>query len=260
MSEINAHGATTECGIGVCLMMECKSKMEAALSAVKSRSSNTKRVTSKPTASGPRRATRYMLHAATGSAIMNVFSKESELAFGKPLDVGYLARRRRRFVHEWDEIVYLNRRMLLLILVRRNPRAARQLVAKLLGLLASVDSNQEAILGQECRCIAAYLVGNFQLAAQHCSKGIRLVKRFLRVARNVRHYMNDSLPMRYCVLAALNELAGKHAAAETAVLAAERAAGGAGPRKRQAYYREFISLKHPRPRSPTLANSPTEPR
>src|ERR1043166_8937283 len=74
---------------------------------------------------------------------------------------------RRKFKSAWDQIGYLQDKLLYWLYQREDARTARFFAKRLESLLSRADPKQEAILGQECRSLIFESRGNFPQAIAH---------------------------------------------------------------------------------------------
>jgi hypothetical protein len=84
---------------------------------------------------------------------------------------------RRKFKSPWDEVQYLYLKLLHWFYGKQLPAKARPYAARLQRLLKREDSDQESILGQECRSLICELRGDLVGAIRHREAEIRRIRR-----------------------------------------------------------------------------------
>src|SRR5438105_3257246 len=91
---------------------------------------------------------------------------------------------RRKFVSQWDEICYLYDKLLYWLYGREDVSKARPYAERLEQLLAKVDPNHDAILGEECWSLVYERKGDLRKAIEFRKHEIRLMRRLQAISRN----------------------------------------------------------------------------
>ncbi|HEV3145720.1 MAG TPA: hypothetical protein VGZ47_17665 [Gemmataceae bacterium] len=88
---------------------------------------------------------------------------------------------RRKFAHEWDEIIYLFRRILYWFHDVQDRKRALRYRKRFRALLEKAASAHEAIFGEECWSLLSELEGDLDAAIKYRENEIRLVRSFWKL-------------------------------------------------------------------------------
>lgn len=90
--------------------------------------------------------------------------------------------KRRKFANDWDEIEYLNEKLLFWLYEREEAGKAAHYAERLERLPTRADSKHESILGEECWSLIYETRGNISKAIESRENEIRLMRRLHELA------------------------------------------------------------------------------
>ena len=94
---------------------------------------------------------------------------------------------RRKFAHEWDEILYLYDKLLYWFYERKDRPRALRFCSRLARLLRKASPDHYAIRGEECWSLIWEARNNLGRAIEHRENEIRLIRRWLQLADGSPH-------------------------------------------------------------------------
>jgi tetratricopeptide (TPR) repeat protein len=113
------------------------------------------------------------------------------------------------FIHEWDEIKYLNEKMDYWFTYRQDKEKAKQFYEKLKKIVLENDEQKESILGVDSLLMLARFEGNIEKEIYYNKLSINLVTKLLNLGEAVDPYTWEDVLDSMELLATLYEENGQ---------------------------------------------------